>query len=220
MLLSSLVNKPFVHTIVLFRNPKSASSSLFKAIGPKNLFWREKKVLDKVLGGQKKYNGVFDTSHLTPAEAFSIFGRGICNLFSVCCVRNPYERQVSQWNFSRGKNWGKMYGLPDDGTFEEYCEILYKKRRDKNFWPAILQTEYSHGAVPIKYLIRFENLQKDWRRLIKDFEIKDLPESLPWENKTQHEPWQNYLTPRSKEILDEVLDEEFLKLGYKKSLTD
>lgn len=219
MLFAPLTNKPFVNTIVLFRNPKSASSSLFKAIGPRNLFWREKETLDKALCGQKKYGGVFSTTHVLPSEAYKLFGRGICSLFSICCVRNPYEKQVSQWNFSRKKNWGQIYGIQNDGTFEEYCEILYKKRHDKDFWPAILQSEYAFGAVPIKFLIRYESLQKDWARMIKEFEIKGLPETLPWENKTEHEPWQNYFSPRAKEILDEVFHEDFEKLFYKKHIS-
>jgi len=215
--LSSLIGKPFINTIVLFRIPKCASSSLWAAVGHRNLFWRERKFLEEKLSADKKYNGLFDVSHVTPAESYRLFSKEILNYFSVCCVRNPYDRAVSSYSFSRGKNFGDNYGLPNDGEFSDYCEILWKKRHDKTFWPTILQSEYACGVVPIKCRLRFESLNQDWLKMIKEFEIRGLPESLPWENKTDHKPWQEFYDQRCKDIVDEVLDLDF-KLGYRKEI--
>jgi len=216
--LNQLVGKPFVYTVVLFRIPKSASSSLFLACGQKNLFCREEKLLEEKLRADKKYGGLFSATHILPLESYKIFGRGILNFLSIACVRNPYERQVSQYSFSKNKGFGKYYGLPENGSFEDYCEILWKRRNDKTFWPAILQSDYVFGVVPIKFLMRFETLRKDWARLLEEYQIKDLPRELPWENKTEHAPWQEYITDRSKEILDDVLNDDFSRLGYEKEI--
>lgn len=216
--LDQLINRPFVHTVALFRVPKSASSTLFLACGKKNLFCREEKFLEETLRSDKKYGGLFSATHILPSESYKIFGRGILNFLSIACVRNPYARQVSQYSFSKNKGFGKYYGLPENGSFEEYCEVLWKRRNDKTFWPAILQSDYVFGVVPIKFLIHFEILHKDWARLLQEYQIKDLPQELTWENRSEHAPWQEYITDRSKEILDEVLDKDFSPLGYKKEI--
>jgi len=212
--LNQLVNKPFVNTMVLFRIPKSASSTLYSAIGPRNLFWREKKVLETRLSNDPKYAGLFDPTHVLPSESYSIFGRGILNFFSVCCVRNPFDRAVSSFFFSRGKNWGQRYGLPNDGEFSEYCEAIYKMRGDKNFWPVIPQTVYSHGVVPIKCVLRFETLQESWSSMIKEFDIKGLPDTLPHENATTHKDWREYYGPNEKAMIQEIFHDDFERLNY------
>lgn len=211
--LNQLINKPFVYTMVYYRNPKAASSSLYSALGARNLFWREKKFLEEKLSKDKKYQGVFDVSHVLPEEARKLMGRGIENFFSFTCVRNPFDRQVSQWSFSRGKGWGRLYGLPDNGTFDEWCEILWRKRADKDFWPTILQIKFSH-AVPLNCVLKFENLQKDWADMLKDNQITGLPNTLPWENKTNHPPYQDLITDRAAEIIREIFLDDFQKLGY------
>jgi hypothetical protein len=211
--LSSLIGQKFHHTLVYYRNPKCASSSLALALGPRNLFAREKKYLEQKLSRDKKYQGVFDVTHITPEESANIFGPKIKGYFSFTCVRNPFDRTVSQYSFSRGRGWGHLYGVPDDGSFGEYCEILWKKRGDKTFWPVIPQVAFSHYR-PLNYLIRFERLQQDWKKMIVDNGIHGLPDSLPHENKTNHLPWQELISPRAKEIIVELFARDFELLKY------
>jgi len=216
--LSSLVGKQLIHTIAYYRNPKCASTSIYAALQGRNLFWREKKMLERALSKDQKYQGIFDVSHVTPQEATRIFGyRGLESLFSFTCVRNPFDKQVSQWSFSRGKGWGKLYGIPDDGSFGDWCELLYKKRGDKNFWPTVLQTQFSHFR-PLRCIIRFERLQADWGNMIREFQIHGLPETLPHENSTKHKDWREYYGPNEKSIIQEVFQKDFETLKYSTDL--
>jgi hypothetical protein len=216
--LDQLINKPLVYTVVYLRAPKSASSTLYKACGPRNLLWREKKVLETALSNDRKYKGLFSTTHATPNELFKIFGRGIGNFFTFTSCRNPFDRAISQWAFSVKNKFGSFYGLKEDGSFLEYCEVLYKNRRDKNFWPSVLQTDYSHSCLRVDYIVRFEELQKSWEKMIKDFDISGLPVTLSWENKNYHLPYQEYYCERSKEIIFDVYQKDFEKLNYPKNL--
>jgi hypothetical protein len=217
--LNQLIGKPFINTIVYYRNPKCASSSIYAALQGRNLFWREKKILEEKLRGDKKYQGLFDVSHVLPSESARIFGyRALENFFSFTCVRNPFDKQVSQWNFSRGKGFGKFYGVPDDGTFSDWCELLYKKRGDKNFWPTILQTEFSHFR-PLKYILRFEKINEDWKNMIKEFDIKGISDTLPHENSTTHAPWQEYYGETERQIILEIFSRDFERLNYSQSIT-
>lgn len=203
--------------MVYYRNPKCASSSIFSSLGPRNLFWREKKFLEQSLSKDKKYQGVFDTSHVLPEEARRLFGRGLNNFFSFTCVRNPFDRQISQWSFSRAKGWGRLYGLPDDGSFSEWCEALWKKRKDQAFWPVIPQTKFSH-AVPLNCILKFETLNKDWRQMLLENDITGLPEKLPHENKSKHQPWQEIITEKDADIIREIFVDEFERLDYSKNI--
>ena len=211
--LNQLIGKSFHYTLVYYRNPKCASSSIFSALGPRNLFWREKKFLDLALSKDKKYGGVFDTTHVLPAETRKLFGRGLDNFFSFTCVRNPFDKQISQHAFSRAKNWGRLYGLPDDGSFSEWCEVLWKKRKDQTFWPVIPQTKFSH-EVPLNFILKFETLNKDWQQMLSGNNIEGLPTSLPHENQSKHQPWQEVITEKDADIIREIFACDFEKLNY------
>jgi hypothetical protein len=217
--LNQLVGKPFVHTLVFLRTPKCASSTIEKAIGLRNLLCRERKALEAALSKDKKYDGKFDVTHATPAELFRIFGRGIGNFFTFSCCRNPYEKAISQWAFSVKNKFGRFYGFKENPSFLEYCEFLYKNRHDKNYWPAILQTEYTHGCLRVDYVIRFESLQESWSQMLKTFDISGLPLTLTHENQNAHLPYQEYYCERAKEIILDVYHKDFEKLNYPQILT-
>jgi hypothetical protein len=212
--LDQLIGKRLTYTLVYLRNPKCASSSIFSALGPRNLLWREKKVLEAALGKDKKYKGLFSPTHATPDELFKIFGRGIGNFFTFTSCRNPFDRAISQFCFSVKNKFGSFYGLKEEGSFLEYCEVLHKNRRDKNFWPSVLQSDYSHSCLRVDCIIRFEELQKSWETMIKTFDISGLPSTLTHENSNDHLPYQEYYCDKSKEIILDVYEKDFNLLDY------
>lgn len=209
-----LIGRRNIQTIVLLRVAKCASSSLYAALGQRNLLCREEKFLNEKLGKDKKYGGLFSVTHALPDEIFNCFGRGVTNLFSIACCRNPFDRAVSQYAFSRRKGWGSKFGIKDDGTFLEYCEACWKLRKDRSFWPSYNQSDWIYGCLNVSFLLRFEQLQLSWDNMIKEFQIKDLPETLPWENKSEHDDFKKYFCSRSKEIVENLYERDFLKLNY------
>jgi hypothetical protein len=219
---SPLIGRRNIQTILLFRIPKCASSTLYKAIGQRNLFCREQKYLDEKLLSHPTYRNLFSTTHLKPTEAFQLFGRGVLSLFSLACVRNPFDRCVSTYGFSNGKNFGDFYGEKNSGSFNEFIDLLYEKfrRREKNFIGIDPQTAWTHDAAfSPKVILRFETLQQDWLKMIKDYQIKDLPEVLPHENKSEHKPWQEYYNEELREKVVEIFKPDFEILRYSKEIS-
>lgn len=212
--LNQLIGKSFHYTLVYLRSPKTASSTLYRACGARNLLCREKKVLEAALGNDRKYKGLFSPTHATPDELFKIFGRGIGNFFTFTSCRNPFSKAISQWAFSVKNKFGSFYGLKENGSFLEYCEVLHKNRRDKNFWPSVLQSDYSHSCLRVDYIIRFEELQKSWETMIKTFDISGLPSTLTHENSNAHLPYQEYYCDKSKEIILDIYEKDFRLLNY------
>jgi len=200
--------------MVYLRSPKTASSSIFAACGQRNLLCREEKVLKAALSKEKKYSNKFSPTHCLPHEAFRVFGRGIGNFFTFSSCRNPFERAISQYCFGLKNKFGPFYGLKEEGSFLEYCEFLYKNRHDKNYWPAVLQTDYTHGCLNVDWVIRYEKLQESWETMLKTFDISGLPSTLPHENKNDHRPYQEYYCERSKEIILSVYEKDFTLLKY------
>lgn len=215
--LQSLVGKFDIQTVLLFRVAKSASSSLYSAVGDRNLFRREQKLLDKHLLNTPMYRGLFSSSHLTPSESFRIFGRGILNYFSFCCVRNSFERILSMYSFSNGKDFGNYYGLKNEGTFEEFVNILYEKFQngEQNFMGIRPQTAWTHDpAFKPRVILRFSHLNQDWQKMLRDYDLKGFPETLPHANRSNHDDWKSYYNDDLRKKVAKIFEQELDLLGF------
>lgn len=219
--LSPLIGQQFVNTIVLFRVPKCASSTLFAACGEMNILAREKGVLTEKLGKNPVYRGLFCPTHAKPEEIYSIFGRSVTNFLSIACVRNPFDRMVSMFSFSNGKNFGDFYGEKNSGTFKDFIDLLYKKWRakDKSFIGIHPQTMWTHcDFFRPRVVLRFHSLQQDWESMIASYQIKSLPIQLPRENKSEHGDWREYYTSELRDKVLEIFEDDFDKWRFSREI--
>ena len=98
----------------------------------------------------------------------------------ISCVRNPFDRLISQYH------WYKDILPEDKGIFESFHSFIhnYDALREKaeynhNNYPFFTCFEFLHinGSVdPNIEIIRFENLEEDWNKVAKKY---DLPLALP-----------------------------------------
>lgn len=121
--------------ITFFHLPKNAGSSIAT--------W----LTDNVNG--EEY--IDDFRHASPKSLkpmFNDFG------WSFCCVRNPWDRTVSWYNFFKGQ--GKM-----PISFEEYMDRITRGETSaKYIVPIKGQVQF---AKNVDYVIRYENLLEDFK---------------------------------------------------------
>ena len=150
-------------------------------------------------------------SHAKAIEYQALLGNSFQNFFSFSFVRNPFDWQVSLYEYARQTPNHHQHEMHINMTFEEYIEW----RCNENY---SLQKEFTHDATGNK-LIDFigyvENIDDDFREIAQRLGIqKDLPRL----NKSKRRPANDYYTRKTQELVINTFREDFETFGYSKNL--
>lgn len=165
---------------VLIRNPKCAGTSITKALSSciSTCF----------------FNGVdeIDDSPLIIVQAGNTSKAFFNRYYSlrseyefVSLTRNPYDRLVSGWFFSKEQGW-----VDEDLSTGALKRCQHKSARYHTLFRQINVLKHK-DEIAVDRVIRFEHLQEDFARLLVDYEI-DPAVHLNHHNKSLHKPWQEY----------------------------
>lgn len=210
-----LCEQKWVHSCIALQIPKSASTSISRCIGERNLVQKHHGLFQSTFGKNPLYKGVFDTRHVSPPEVFRIFGPQVFDYFSFAITRNPFERISSAWRFGRKMKLHGVYGLPEDCSFEQFVDFLYESWEAGRGDILILkpQTCWTHSsAFQPTEILKLEELEKSWPRMLKTYGIEGLP-PLTKENATDRSqplPW----IKDSRDKVIKMFEPEFDLLGY------
>lgn len=116
-----------------------------------------------------------------------------------CCVRNPYERAVSAYHYKLAKTPDSFKKTHRD--FEHYVANIDDKSK-------ILQYEYGKKA---DIILRYETLADDFVQIQQLF---NCYEPLPHKNKSTHNQWKSYYTPRIRDIVYRRFAIDFKMFDY------
>jgi hypothetical protein len=192
--------------------PKTASSSIQKVCGERNLIHKHRGLIANKFGKQPLYRGIFDTRHLTASDIFSVFNRQVFDYFSFAVVREPVARLISSWKFGQKMKLGYLYGFANGCTFEQYVDFLYEAYQNGRRDILILRSQSEWVDSPIfkpTVIIRYEKLQQDWKSMIEEYKISGLPLELPHENVSQ-EGNVDISAATKKKILDIYQNDRYL----------
>ena len=142
--------------------------------------------------------------HLTPDIIKSYVGEEIWNSYKkISIVRNPWDHAVSWFK------WQAKYGYektnPND--FEGYIRKNYR-----TIWPFFT----THGVYDIDFMIRFEEMETDIKKLaeilpeIGGFNIPQTKNKIRNDNKTYH----GYFNETTKSIVEEKSCNILKKFNY------
>jgi len=207
-----ICKQKWVWSFFALQIPKCGTTSIQKACGQRNLVEKHRSIIENKYQNHPLYRGVFDVRHCTPEHLISIFGRQVFDFFSFCCVRNPAERILSSFSFGKAKELWKVYnGLSSNTTLSEYISWLHKNRHRKDILILLPQVTWADNRIFPVEILRFENLQEDWRDMLKKHQINGLPDSLPHENKSQHKDWREEISGENlKMLLDFTAEDRIL----------
>ena len=199
--------------LIFYRIPKNASTSLTEHLGNLNLIKKHEKKFHQ-LADKKIYKDWFDPTHAKPNEAYRVFRNELSNYFSFCVVRNPWDRVVSMYNFSLKEKLGSLYNIENNIKFEEFCQHLNDRRNDYSFIATHKQVEWTKGYYPPKVILRFENLQEEFRDMLEEYNIQHISPDIPHKNSTKHSHYKDYYTPETKKIIANVFEEDIDTFKY------
>lgn len=196
--------------------PKTGGLSIYDALKP----YGAHKCLQtsRVIGFN--FQGIVTFGHMDVAALEShgylrgAFGH---RAYRFAFVRNPYDRAVSLWAYSRQKGT-----IAHDCEFLDFCRLLacgvppiglYNKDGLSQCSPQVRWTERAR----LSFVGSFETLQDDFDFLCSEIGVK--PRKLPHRNRSPHRDWRGYVHGEAREILADFYREDFEEFGYTKGVT-
>lgn len=162
-------------------------------------------------GDQEIVNKACWRNHMTASNVRDLLSAEIWDeYFKFSIVRNPYDRIVSMFHFKNkeAKTW------PKEEVFRTFTKWIERS-------PANISSDRDiyliNGAVAIDHLIRYENLENEFRDVCISLDI--VPSKLP---RYKHKPrgevrinYREYYDAESKKAVEESHAFEFDRFGYK-----
>ena len=159
----------------------------------------------------------FRPHHVLPNEIVEKVGKKrFMDAFRILFVRNPYDRVVSGYEFSKSyKEWGKKRDI----SFDEFIENLHHPLTKFSFFP-MYQYCFLEGRNIIEFMGYFEHLHRDINKML---DIVGIPKEgrlpIPHIRQTPHKPYQEYYTDgNAQERVYELYKEDFEIFGYNKEI--
>ncbi|MEA5533081.1 sulfotransferase family 2 domain-containing protein [Crocosphaera sp. XPORK-15E] len=140
-------------------------------------------------------------------------------LFKFSTIRNPYDRMIS-WYFSphRGvTDWVRQDFInlvAEVPTLRDYISLSSTSSQEIIIKPLGLSIKLKSPKLDrdINFLMRFESLAQDFKKVCKMINIPYEP--LPLRNQSQRRHYTNYFDEELKEIVDHKFREEIKFGGY------
>lgn len=130
--------------------------------------------------------------------------------FKFTFVRNPWARAFSWYNaVMRDEITKKQLGIIGDLVFEEALKKYAGKGLLK---PQLYWIKDFSGSVPLDYIGRFENLEKDFQEICKQANLPNI--ELPHKLKGSSLDYREYYNEASRQIISNIYEEEIALFEY------
>lgn len=199
--------------ILFIRIPKNASTSLYEAFGKDNVIQACLNSFSYKLRDEVYWQRITHPSHIGLDLVAKFLGEEQLKLLTICCVRNPYDRLISAYSFTRKHELWRIY-TDQEPTFKKFAQAYCKRKDNDNFSYAHSQTRWItyQGKIRTDVVLRFEHLEADFKKFNqdygKDFELQHL-------NKTNHKNFKEYYDKELSDLVFKSYKEDFKNFTYK-----
>ena len=206
MLISRKYNFLFVHIY------KNAGTSITKALRPFVLNPSQRRIRN----GLKKIGAPFSFFDPQPfpdnIKASEIIDF-LCyekfkSFYSFAIVRNPWDWQVSLYNYMLKTESHNQHELVKDlGSFEKYIE--WRCENEIRFQRDFIYSE--NNELLVNFVGKFESLDADFKKICSNIGIST---SLPKLNVSNSKPYQNFYTERTEELVRKSFQPDIETFNY------
>lgn len=138
-------------------------------------------------------------------------------LFVITCVRNPWDRALSQYFYRVKTNQCNMKTNPI--SFKDWVKCVYGKNKDdyyintpKMFLTQVEWLEDFNGKIHVDKIMRYENLENDFNEVSKILNIK---KTLPRYNTTIKKKYREYYDLETRKIIEDYFERDIKLFKYK-----
>lgn len=191
--------------------PKTAGSSLINGFKRRRIFKRDGRahLWGRVPVELRKSLNAANWQHLSAQSVRDEIGaESWSQCFKFTFVRNPFDRAVSFYEYSKGARKDPssvQYGLPDLGSFDEW----FHEEQPRG------QLHYvtdANGELMVDYVGKYENLRADVSHICRRMKI--FPTRIPHLNKSSRGRYQDYFTPELRREAESLYAGELDTFGY------
>ena len=206
MLISEKHNFIFIHIY------KNAGNSITHALRPFALSqwqWRARQGLEILSIPSPFFDPHPFNGHIKASEIIDSLGRDKFNcFFSFAIVRNPWDWQVSLYNYMLKDKTHHQHELAKElGNFEEYikwrCENEVRYQKDFIY--------SSNNELLVNFVGRYENLGTDFNLICSRIGISA---SLPKLNVSNYKPYQDYYTEKTRDLVRQAFEPDIKTFDY------
>ena len=131
--------------------------------------------------------------------------------FKFTFVRNPWDLRVSQYEYNKKYEWGRLKRLANK-PFKEWVRHYSIKKRPEQTRSGLPQIAVIESVDNLDFIGRFENLQEDFDIICDKIGIPK--QQLPHVNKTKREHYTEYYDDETKQIVAEKYAKDIEYFGY------
>lgn len=196
---------------------KNGGSSIEKALGSYGIKGLKRTALNELLSKmpyqrlpeQMVHPPHVDANWIRTRVGSKVFD----NMFSFAIVRNPFDQMVSRFEYIKKSKHHNFYKAANNLEFGDFLQ--YQKWRDWNF----TKTQFSkltdrNGTLIVSKVYRFENFQNILADVSAILGIDDI-NSIPHENATEREPYQDYYSDKSRKFVEKNFRIDLEYFDYK-----
>ena len=172
--------------------------------------------INKTGGSSIKWALHLPIGHTTAQEYIQQFGQDEWNRrFSFTVVRNPWDRVVSQYFYRIQTNQNNL--LDEEIDFKTWVKLTYGEQDPrylddpKLFMPQVDWISDQEGNILIDFVLRFENLQKNFS-ILCDKLGKDL--DLPHIKASDRERYQKYYDQETVRVVEKWFRKDISTFQY------
>jgi len=160
--------------------------------------------------------------HLTARELRSVGPGRWDRYFKISVVRNPWDRMVSLYSYCKTRNKYRYEERAQEVDFETWIVDIYENQlfKDDEEHAKNWAQFYAHDQLQwivdenkkiiVDYVMRFENLDYDWKVIQKRFNAGPLPKK----NTTRHDNYQDYYSDNTRELVRKAFEEDIEYFSY------
>ena len=209
--------------VCFIRIPKNASTSVYTHLLNNNIN-RDENLIP--LFQKPQYQSIFAPSHCKISESLKtlkhlefIIGSNLKSIPFLAVCRNPYDRMVSMYTyFINNKKIEKFKTLTETiNTFKKFINFCIKNINQEEYallW--MCQVDYLDNNEVDLTIIRYEYLNTDFEKFIKDKNLKNIDINLPWLNQSNDLNYNTYYTPKLRKKVYNLWEKDFVKFNYSK----
>ena len=202
--------------------PKTAGTSIEQVLYPrlsrKRLTISRMSDTNLFVGWNEEHK--FWMHHATMQQINDFYEKDVFKYFKFSFVRNPYEREISDWKFLRGKSHKRWRSktflkyLNREGNFERILSNSNdKSTRTDHTYPQYDFIYDDNGKCLVDFIGKTENLQEDFNIICDKIGIPR--QKLPHEKKGDYKHYTEYYDDETREIVAEKYAKDIEYFGYK-----
>jgi hypothetical protein len=190
---------------------KTAGTSISHALSPYALVKLEKLAnrISTSLGQKKLFNSSPYPIHITASQLIDKLGLvDFDSYFSFAIVRNPWDWQVSLYNYMLKNTAHHQHALVSSlGGFTAYIHW-----RSENGFALQRDFIYNNNELLVDYVGRFESLNNDFQEITSRIGVQA---SLPKLNVSNSTPYHQFYTEETRDLVAKMFEPDIIQFGYK-----